>query len=276
MPGTGRASTGEHPTGAACPGAAEPQLQTPLDLAVEHPKDAAFTIPGETGAALLGTGSLMVLGGRSLVPGFTLQSSPNPTWGVGESWWVGSAGALRGTPCSSPIALCITPSMFAHPGSSSGEHTEHPGSVPEDRTLSFPSPWITVANHEGLGTRNPSRCSCRAAVGGFMWGQCSALCLHKEQCCVCAASSRRGSCFPSPHCLSSRFSVLASLSPFCCGFLLSWEPQDHSSAGGMCCSAQLLGADRVGGGVGFVLVWVFLTKEKYNSLFPCESAEFLP
>lgn len=109
VPGTGRASTGEHPTGAACPGAAEPQLQTPLDLAVEHPKDAAFTIPGETGAALLGTGSLMVLGGRSLVPGFTLQSSPNPTWGVGESWWVGSAGALRGTPCSSPVALCITP-----------------------------------------------------------------------------------------------------------------------------------------------------------------------
>ncbi|XP_017941164.1 alpha-1-syntrophin [Manacus vitellinus] len=41
----------------------------------------------------------------------------------------------------------------------------------------------------------------------------------------------------------------ASLSPFCCGFLLSWEPQDHDSARGMCCSAQLLGADRLGGGV---------------------------
>lgn len=89
------------------------------------------------------------------------------------------------------------------------------------------------------------------------------------------ASDRRGSRFlaPSPHCLSSRFSFFASLSPFCCGFLLSWEPQDHGSAGGMCCSAQLLGADRVGGGV---VCCFFFAKEKYKNLFLCESVKFLP
>lgn len=75
-----------------------------------------------------------------------------------------------------------------------------------------------------------------------------------------AASDRRGFCYPapSPDCLSSRFAFLASLSPFCCGFLLSWEPQDHGSAGGMCCSAQLRGADRVGGGLGFGFWALFL------------------
>lgn len=101
-----------------------------------------------------------------------------------------------------------------------------------------------------------------------------AVCEQSSSVC-CAASDHRGSGFPlpSPDSLSSRFSFLALLSPFCCGFLLSWEPQDHSSAGGMCCSAQLLGADRVGGGV--VLLF-FLTKGKYKSFFLCESAKFLP
>lgn len=81
------------------------------------------------------------------------------------------------------------------------------------------------------------------AVLGAVPEQSSSVC--------CAASDHHGSSFPvpSPDCLSSRFSFLALLSPFCCGFLLSWEPEDHGSAGGMCCSAQLLGADRVGGGV---------------------------
>lgn len=44
----------------------------------------------------------------------------------------------------------------------------------------------------------------------------------------------------------------------------------------MCCSAQLLGADSVGGGVVCCVLFFFFTKEKYKNLFLWESVKFLP